>query len=58
MSLSAWLALAVKTTAHSSGDALKNRSTARRARATYSVARDEVGLVECGLPNSVPRSSA
>jgi len=34
MSLRAWLALPVKTTSQSAGEALKKRSTARRARAT------------------------
>ena len=52
MSFSAWLAFAVKTTVHSSGEALKNRSTARRARVMCSVALDDVGFVECGLPKS------
>src|SRR5262252_3786586 len=51
ISLSARLALPANTTSHSSGDALKKRRIARRARATHSVATDDEGLVECGLPH-------
>jgi hypothetical protein len=58
INFSAWLALAVKITAQVSGAALKKRSTALRARATYSVALDDVGLVEWGLPKSSVRKSA
>ena len=45
-SLSAWLALAVKTTTYSSGEAPKYASTWRLARSTNSVASRDVGLSE------------
>ena len=51
-SFSAWLALVVKMTAHSSGDALKNASTRCRTRAIDAVEKEDVGLVECGLPKT------
>src|SRR5438105_15328993 len=50
-SFSARLALPAKTTSHSSGEALKNLRMARRARDTYSVAIEDEGFVECGLPS-------
>src|SRR3954471_23471086 len=55
---SACVALAVKITTQSSGDALKNSSTARRTRSTHSVVTAEVGLVECGLPSTCPRNQS
>ena len=47
------MALAVKITLYSAGEALKKRSTAARACSTNAVAAAEVGLSECGLPSTV-----
>jgi hypothetical protein len=55
-SRAAAVALAVKTTAYSSGSASRCRSTARRALSTNSVEAVDVGLTEWGLPNTPPRS--
>ena len=49
-SRSAPVALGVKMQAYSLAGALKNRSTAARACSTSTVAADDVGLTECGLP--------
>ena len=49
-SRSAPVALGVKMQAYSLSGALKYRSTAARARSTSTVAADEVGLTEWGLP--------
>jgi hypothetical protein len=45
-------------TAHSSAGALKNLSTAERARSTRSMVTDEAGLLECGFPKTCDRSTA
>jgi len=50
------LAFAVKMQSYSLSAARKKRSTAVRAASTSAVAADEVGLAECGLPNTVSRS--
>ena len=57
-SLSAPLALAVKTTVYSSGEAFTNASTARRAASASSVEAREAGLFECGFPKTPVRSSS
>ena len=49
---SAWLAFAVKITAHSAGSAWKKASTRARAASTSSVLRRAAGLRECGLPST------
>ena len=55
-SFRAWLALPVKMTQYSSGDALKNDWTCRRASLTSAVERRAVGLSECGFPSTSPCS--
>ena len=50
------VALGVKMTAYSSGEAFKKASTARRAEAISSVEAIELGLPEWGLPCQAPLS--
>ena len=57
-SLRAAVALAVKITMYSSGDAERKSRTARRAEPAIAVAAREAGLFECGLPRvAAPRRS-
>ena len=55
-SRSAPVALAVKITSYSSGEAPEDPSTAARARSIASAVAAEVGLIECGLPNTRGRA--
>jgi hypothetical protein len=47
------VALGVKIATYSSDEALKKSSTYARARSASSVLAADVGLIECGLPNTV-----
>ena len=51
------LVFAVKHTTYSSGSASKKRSTRARASFTSAVLASDVGLSECGLPSTEPRSA-
>ncbi len=55
-SRSAAVALAVKTTSYSSGEALKNARMLARAASANRVEAADAGLSECGLPKTSRRS--